>query len=93
MPPAGWANAEESSFLTSMLPEFLDAQKTKRFDRFWPRFFDSWFEKFSERERLFPGVPEPLSDEQMAQLQDAITKREKVRCDPLSLLKITYSYC
>lgn len=91
MPPAGWTSAKESSFLTSMLPEFLEAQKNKRFDRFWPRFFGSWFEKFSERERLFPGVPEPLSEEQAAQLQQAITKREGVRRDPLSILKFAYS--
>jgi hypothetical protein len=78
MPGKPWTSADQAAFLTENLPHYLEAQASKVLSAaFWPRIFREWFEKFPEREALFPGVVS-LTEEQVAQLQTALEDRHKV---------------
>ena len=80
--PASWTTEEQTNFLNAELPRFLAAQREHRAPRFMKNLAEIWFQKWSEREILFPGrSDEPLTTEENGMLGTAIEKRKKVRQD------------
>ena len=42
----GWATADQKAFIATYFPEYLTAQASGRYDRFWTKFFQEWFAKY-----------------------------------------------
>ncbi|KAF8121442.1 hypothetical protein EV363DRAFT_1172274 [Boletus edulis] len=72
MAPTCWTTPEQAAFLTSWLPEYEEHMTTKKYHLFWPPLFKAWFEKWSERDSLFPDVDGLLNAEQSSELGAAI---------------------
>ena len=78
MPGKPWTTEEQATFLTGHFQPFLDAQANKEISTvFWPRIYREWFEKYPEKEVLFPGYTS-LTEEQEKELQSALNERRKV---------------
>jgi len=77
MPGKPWTTDEQVVFLTKNIPHFLEAQAAKTLPAFWPRIFREWFEKFPEKDVIFPEVAS-LTEAQAATLQSALADRRKV---------------
>jgi hypothetical protein len=41
-----WTTPEQALWLQEQFPSYLEAQALRRYDKFWPSFFQKWFEKF-----------------------------------------------
>lgn len=50
-----WTTPEQRDWLTTQFPSYLVAQSAGKYDKFWPAFFQAWFDEFP--------APEPASDE------------------------------
>jgi hypothetical protein len=59
-----WATPEQQTFLDSWVPQYRDAQAQRRYDKFWPSFFQEWFTSFPVDEPTDddPSESEPGSD-------------------------------
>jgi hypothetical protein len=77
MPGKQWTTEEQRTFLTDRIPQFLEAQASGGLTMYWPRIYREWFEKFPEKEVLFPGCDE-LSVEQEERLKKEFHIRRKV---------------
>jgi hypothetical protein len=80
-----WTTATQADFLTSQFPDYLTAQKTDRFDKFWATLNHQWFQKFPEVVVLptrDPGLVALTVDEEKSILDalkaTAIIKRKSV---------------
>ncbi|KAF8431010.1 hypothetical protein L210DRAFT_3508096 [Boletus edulis BED1] len=80
MAPMCWTTPEQAAFLTSWLPEYEEHMTTKKYHLFWPPLFKAWFEKWSERDSLFPDVDGLLNAEQSSELGAAIEACHKPIC-------------
>jgi hypothetical protein len=49
-----WTTSAQRAFLVSYSPQYIEAQASRRYDKFWPTFFQDWFAAFPE--------PEPADD-------------------------------
>lgn len=56
-----WATPEQRNWLLASFPEYLEAQASGSYTKFWPRFFEDWFKFFPPRE---PG-PNDLTDTEL----------------------------
>ncbi|KAJ6452848.1 hypothetical protein C8R45DRAFT_1193548 [Mycena sanguinolenta] len=81
MAPPSWATPEQTVFLESWLPIFIQRQAETKLPQFWPALQEAWFKKFPERAAL--GLPMPtdpnkrdLTEEEKAELSKAIAKRK-----------------
>lgn len=45
-----WTTSSQRAFLVSYSPQYIEAQATRRYDKFWPTFFQDWFAAFPEPE-------------------------------------------
>ncbi|TFK61988.1 hypothetical protein BDN72DRAFT_903600, partial [Pluteus cervinus] len=59
---------EEEAFLKERLDEYKKYQLTGRYKGFWITLFREWEEAFPEREKVFPELVGPLTEEQLAAL-------------------------
>lgn len=50
-----WATRSEISWLMSSIPDYSEAQKKRRYDKYWPTLFEKYFEDFPP--------PEPTADD------------------------------
>jgi hypothetical protein len=80
-----WTTPTQADFLTSLFQDYLNAQKSDRFDKFWANLNHQWFLKFPEVVTLparDPGLAPLTADEQKSILDDlkaaAIKKRKRV---------------
>ena len=55
-----WASNEQREFLSTYVPQYLDAQKNRQYHKFWPKLFQAWFTKFPEAE---PTEDDPTDSE------------------------------
>ncbi|KAH7903209.1 hypothetical protein BJ138DRAFT_1120602 [Hygrophoropsis aurantiaca] len=76
MAPQSWTTPEEAKFLLSYKNEFLKTQLQAQTGPLFEKINHEWFKRFSEKDRLFPGVSE-LMEEQKVQLGEAVEKRKK----------------
>src|SRR5262245_17876149 len=51
--PRTWATPEQANWLHGHIPDFLKAQADKSLPRFYALLYQAWFDKWSERDRLF----------------------------------------
>jgi hypothetical protein len=78
MPGRPWTTKEEADFLAEYIPQYVQAQSNHSLSSvFWPLVYREWFEKYSEKERLFPGVTH-LTAEQEDLLRDKLDQRRMV---------------
>src|ERR1700683_4076916 len=49
-----WTTPQQHEWLSAHFPSYLEAQSASRYDKFWPTFFQEWFDEFP--------APEPPSD-------------------------------
>lgn len=80
MPKRSWASHEQSEFLYSHLPKYLEAQPKKDYNSFWSRLFEDWFAEWPERRVLFPNKSVLTIEEEVA-LGSAQKERREVRLD------------
>jgi hypothetical protein len=45
-----WTTSDQREFLLSWSSRYLDAQAQRRYNKFWPAFFQEWFTTFPESE-------------------------------------------
>ncbi|KAH7906733.1 hypothetical protein BJ138DRAFT_1104900 [Hygrophoropsis aurantiaca] len=76
MPPQSWTTPEQEAFLLLHKNDFLKAQLQARTPSFFQILDHEWFQKFPEKDVLFPGVPE-LTEEQKIRLGKAVETRKK----------------
>lgn len=57
-----WVNKEQTDFLLSHFPAYLEAQAARNYTRFWPSLFQSWFAKFPLPDPLPPDCPTDSED-------------------------------
>lgn len=73
---------EQKEWLESHIPAFVEAQKKSTVSRFHSHIAEGWFEKYPERNVLFPTaageLPTVLTPPQESVLRDAITGRKRV---------------
>jgi hypothetical protein len=80
MPGKTWATKEQTAFLVERVPQYEEARATKKLSLYWPRLYREWFEKYPEKDSLFPGC-DTLTEAQDIALRDAIVYRQQVsRC-------------
>jgi hypothetical protein len=62
MPPdkRRWTTPAQADFLLAYFPEYVEAQTKRRYDKFWPKFFQQWFINFPPRE---PGPDDKTDSE------------------------------
>jgi hypothetical protein len=77
MPGKPWTTQDQANFLQSYVVQFQEAQANRDLSTFWPRIFREWFERFPEKEAIFPEC-EALTEAQEGQLKEAINQRYKV---------------
>ncbi|KAH7905778.1 hypothetical protein BJ138DRAFT_1105702 [Hygrophoropsis aurantiaca] len=77
MPPPSWASPKQEKFLLSHKSEFLKAQLQALTPPFFEKFNHAWFQKFPERDALFPGIVDELTEEQKTSLGKAVERRKK----------------
>jgi hypothetical protein len=80
MAPHRKTTEDQTEYLKAWVPEYLDAQKRKRLPHFWPKYYRSWFEQYSERTLLY-GDRQDLTAEEEEALGTAIQKRQTVSFD------------
>jgi hypothetical protein len=78
-----WTTPEQTAFLESNIVEFLRAQTEGKLKRFWSILEKDWFDRWSERDRLYPTSsseeePPALSPIAVLDLQKAIVARKGV---------------
>ncbi|KAL6297840.1 hypothetical protein BKA93DRAFT_831199 [Sparassis latifolia] len=88
MPAKCWATEEETLFLASLRPSFLEHQKCHDIPKFWPPLYAEYFKKFPECVKLFGAdiTDEALSEDQRVVLGEAIKKRQ-------SQIKMWFNWC
>ncbi|KAJ7144746.1 hypothetical protein C8R43DRAFT_1130463 [Mycena crocata] len=52
MPPPGWTTPDEFAFLHRKIAEYITKKAEGRLWKFWPAFFEDWFNRFSEEARM-----------------------------------------
>jgi len=55
-----WTTTEQRNFLDSYIPQYLEAQASRKYRKFWPGLYQDWFEKFPEPE---PEEGDPTESE------------------------------
>lgn len=78
MAPHGWTNDEQSAFLESWIPSYLDYQAKKDLNGFWPLLREAWFKKFPPAHTLTNLDPSLLSSQDQVEATQAISNRRKV---------------
>jgi hypothetical protein len=80
-----WTTSAQADFLTSQMPDYLTAQKTERYDKFWATLNHQWFINFPEVPVLparDPSLATLTADEEKSLLDElkatAIKKRKNV---------------
>jgi hypothetical protein len=76
--PRAWATPEQAIWLQARIPDFLKAQADKNLPRYYAKLFEDWFDKWSERDRLFGLSDEILTQEQIKVLGEAVEAQRKV---------------
>lgn len=80
--PQRWTTQEEYDFLVALVPLFLSYKGKKNFEPFWSKMTHDWFQKFPERDRMYPtepGMPmRDLNDAEVTALGVAVKKRKAV---------------
>ncbi|KAJ7158026.1 hypothetical protein C8R43DRAFT_1125166 [Mycena crocata] len=75
MPPRGWTTPEEFAFLQGKIAEYVTKKAEGRLWKFWPVFFEEWFQHFSEEARMgLAGVVK--NKEQTEAVGAALLKRK-----------------
>jgi hypothetical protein len=72
-----WTTLEHVAWLGAYFPAYMEAQSLGRFDKFWPGFFQSWFEKFP--------APEPSADEPTDSEHESDSDSEQTDAEPAVL--------
>ena len=80
MPGREWTTSEQKEFLRKELVPYRDHQTARKLSRYWPELYQRWAQLWPERATMFPTLQpdDPLTPEQMATLDAAITKRHQV---------------
>ena len=77
-----WATVEQNAFLTARLDQFIAAQTQRNLISFYSLTCHDFFERWSERERLYPapasGEAPTLTPTDLKSLATAIVKRKSV---------------
>jgi hypothetical protein len=77
-----WTSPEQTTFLESNIADFLRAQSEGKLKRFWSVLEKEWFDRWSERDRLYPGSSSEgapaLSPIAVLDLQKALVARKNV---------------
>lgn len=55
-----WTTPEQRNWLIVSFPEYLEAQAQGRYNKFWPKLFQEWFDYFPPRE---PTADDPTDSE------------------------------
>jgi hypothetical protein len=78
MPGKPWTTKEQADFLSGYIPQYVQGQSSHTLSSvFWPLVYREWFEKYSEKEQLFPGVTH-LTAEQEDLLRNKLDERRGV---------------
>jgi hypothetical protein len=78
MPGRPWTTIDQHEFLSSRLPQYLDAQSNGNLSSvFWPMLHRDWFDAYPERALLFPD-DETLSPSQEEMLLAKLTDQRRV---------------
>jgi hypothetical protein len=77
-----WSTAEQTAFLTARLPQFLQSQTERKLLHFYASTSHDFFERWPEREILFPSTGESstriLTQDEETAVSIAIVKRKRV---------------
>jgi hypothetical protein len=75
MAPKFWANEEQLIFLRGNLDRFIESQKHKTLDKFWPAIHADWFKAWPET-----GTEEgaSLTPEEINRAREALQARKQV---------------
>src|ERR1700679_3667962 len=85
-----WTTSQQKEWLTTKFPAYREAQSRNKYDRFWPTFFEEWFNEFPAPA---PCSSEPTDSEHESNSDSEQTdgesrpasskrKRRKTRVDP-----------
>jgi len=74
-----WTTDDQLAFLESHFPKYQQAQADKTLSSFWPFIYRTWFERYPERESMFPGST-TLTTVQEEELKSRLTARQHVSC-------------
>ncbi|KAJ6510907.1 hypothetical protein C8R45DRAFT_1162115 [Mycena sanguinolenta] len=80
MAPPTWATPEQTAFLQTWMPAFIQRQAEGKLPSFWPSMAEAWFLKYPEYIPPAPPLPNdglPLSDEDQEELAKAERARRK----------------
>lgn len=79
-----WATSAQVTWLMGKMPEYLEAQRNGRYDRFWQPFFQAYFDVFPEREPTAnddsepePDVPVEIVEEESLDKTDPGKRKQK----------------
>lgn len=65
-----WMTSAQRQFLVSYSHQYIEAQATRRYDKFWPTFFQDWFAAFPEPEPADNDLTDSESEAE-SELSDA----------------------
>ena len=78
MAPRGWVQDDKQlEFLEGKMDAFIQAQKTRKFDRFWTDVQREWFENWKEEGQEVVPAPEDAENHRR-EVKDRVEKRIKV---------------
>lgn len=77
-----WADQEQVCWLAASVDEFLEAQKNQRLDKYWPKIWNAWFEKWPARK---PGPGDATDSEPESDDEDDIPPDSGEEADMQSL--------
>jgi hypothetical protein len=81
MPPdkRRWTTLQQQQWLAAKFPAYREAQSQNKYDRFWPTFFEEWFNEYPASE---PRADEPTDSEHES---DSNSEQTDGECRPASL--------
>jgi hypothetical protein len=86
-----WATAEQDAFLDAYNAQYVSAQKTTNFKKFWGLIEEAWFNKYPEIGTQFPDKSQDnLTEIEEEALKQAIQKRQAVSSDPIVVSSLQY---
>jgi hypothetical protein len=73
-----WTTLQQQQWLAAKFPAYREAQSKNKYDRFWPTFFEEWFNEYPASE---PRVDEPTDSEHES---DSDSEQTDGECRPAS---------
>lgn len=75
MAPHQWTTKEETAFLQARLDDYKTCMPNRRYQEFWTRLGNEWFDEFPEINRHFHKKESELTEEEQVILGKAMTAR------------------